>query len=297
MASGKDPTATHSRGGTPARWPLLAPLTLMAIAWLLRLVDVFVLRLDEQLGEIILSKSLGFILVAAYVWWVGRRLNSIGLHGRNLGRALAIGSVITVAAFIIAGVVQLMTLAPGARLTVQAVDPKSGMAGGGAFAVLLVVGNIVNSFMEEGLFRGIMLTHFLQRMRFARANVLQALLFAAWHIVWPLKAFLMGDASAAGAIAQGGSLLLGTFVAGLVYGFLFWRTDSLWTPWIAHFLNNTILNLVQIRTATGELQPPFVMSVVVVVALAFLALGLHRIAGRWKLPYLGPWGSAPQEPA
>lgn len=281
----------EDRHQLPARWPVLAPLVLLGLALLLRLLDIFVLRLDERLGEIILSKSLGFALVVGYTWWVGQRVTEIGLHSRNRGSALTIGAGIAVAAFVIAGVIQVLVLEPGAVLAVAAVDPKTGMAGGSAFAAFLIAGNVINSFMEEGLFRGIMLPHFLQRMRFRTANVLQAALFAAWHLVWPLKAYLTGDASAAGVLAQTGSLLLGAFVAGLVYGYLFWRTDSLWAPWIAHFLNNTTLNLVQIRGTSGELQPAVVMSVVVVIALAFLALAINPIAKQLKLPHLRPWNA------
>lgn len=124
-----------------------------------------------------------------------------------------------------------------------------------------------------------MLTHFLDRMRLWTANVCQAALFAAWHLVWLLKSGLTGDSSAGEAMVQTGSLVLGTFVAGLAYGYLFWRTDSLWTPWIAQFLNNTTLNLVQVREASGELQPTAVMSVVVVVALAFLAFAVAQSRG------------------
>jgi membrane protease YdiL (CAAX protease family) len=271
-------------------------LILLGIALLFRILDIFILRLDERIGEIILSKALGFALVLAYVRWVGRRPDAVGLHGRNAKSAFAIGTGITVAAFILAVIAQIMTLEPGASLAIRAVDPKTGMAGGTGFAALLVVGNIVNSFMEEGLFRGIMLTHFLQRMRFGRANALQALLFSLWHLVWPAKALLSGEASAASAIAQGASLLTGTFVAGLVYGYLFWRTDSLWTPWIAHFLNNSTLNFVQVQGPAGDLQPAFVMSVAVVFALAFLTWAFSLRAGARKLPTLRPWNSAPQGP-
>jgi membrane protease YdiL (CAAX protease family) len=268
---------------------MLAPLALLGIALLLRILDIFVLRLDERLGEIILSKSLGFALVVGYTWWAGQQVAALGLHTRRLSAALAIGAGLTVAAFILAGIVQVLTLEPEAALALHAVDPKTGQAGGGAFAALLIVGNVVNSFMEEGLFRGILLTHFLRRKQFRAANLLQAALFAAWHLVWPLKAYLAGGASLAGIVAQTASLLLGTFVAGLVYGYLFWRTDSLWAPWIAHFLNNTTLNLVQVQSASGELQPAMVMSVVVVVALAFLAFTIEPIARRLQLPRLRPW--------
>ena len=255
-------------------------------------MDIFALRLDERLGEIILSKSLGFALVVGYTWWVGERLAALGMHSRRLLAALSIGGGVTVVAFVIAGVVEVLTLAPNDVMTLVATDPKTGMAGGAGFAAFLVLGNVVNAFMEEGLFRGLMLPHFLQRMRFWTANLLQAALFAAWHLVWPLKAYLTGDASLAGALAQGGLLVLGTFVAGLVYGYLFWRTDSLWAPWAAHFLNNTTLNLMQIRSVSGDLQPPTVMSIVVVVALALLVLVVGPLARRLRLPHLQPWGSS-----
>ena len=53
------------------RWPIFVSLALLAIALLFRLIDIFVLRLDERLGEIILSKVLGFALV---VLWLLRRI-------------------------------------------------------------------------------------------------------------------------------------------------------------------------------------------------------------------------------
>jgi membrane protease YdiL (CAAX protease family) len=274
--------------GPPGRWPV-APLALFGIALLLRLFDLFVLRLDERLGELILSKALGFALVLGYVWWAGRRPAAIGLHGRHLGPAAATGAGLTLLAFAVAGVAQVVALPSGATLTVAAVDPKTGRAGGAGFAAFLLLGNAVNSFMEEALFRGLMLPHFLQRMPFWTANVCQAALFAAWHLVWPLKAVLTGGASAESVVAQTATLLLGTFVAGLVYGYLFWRTDSLWAPWTAHFLNNTALNLVQVGEAGGGLRPAVVLSVVAVVALAVLAVAAAPIASGLRLPRLRPW--------
>ncbi len=274
----------------PRRWPVMVPLVLLCLALILRIIDIFVFRLDDRLGEIILSKSLGFALVAGYTWWVGQRLSAIGLHSRNLGAALAIGAGITIAAFLIATFVQILMLAPGQSLTLRAMDPKTGMTGGPAFAVLLITGNIINSFMEEGLFRGIMLPHFLQRMRFRSANVLQASLFSVWHLVWPIKAYLSGDVSAGGAIAQAGLLLSGAFIAGLVFGCLFWRTSSLWAPMIAHFINNVMHNLLQVQTTSGELEPAVILSIIVVVALAFLAFAIAPLARRLALSDLRPWG-------
>ena len=85
----------HWRQLVPSRWPILAPLALFAIALLFRAVDIFALRLDERLGEIILSKSLGFALVVGYTWWVGEHLAALGIHSRRLLAALSIGGGVT----------------------------------------------------------------------------------------------------------------------------------------------------------------------------------------------------------
>ncbi len=84
-------------------------------------------------------------MVVGYTRWVGQSLSAIGLHRRKQGSALAIGAGLTVAAFLIATGVQMQNLAPGQSLTLQGVDPKTGMTGGAAFAVFLIVGNVINT--------------------------------------------------------------------------------------------------------------------------------------------------------
>ena len=288
---GSDTTTAQQTFGQrlPARWPVVAPLALLALALVLRIVDIYVLRLDERLGEIILSKSFGFALVVGYVLWVGQRMSAIGLHNRHLGSAVVLGAGVTVAAFLIAAIFQHLLLAPGQSLTLRALDPTTGMTGGVAFAALLVAGNVVNSLMEEGLFRGVMLPHFMQRMRFRSANLLQASLFATWHLVWPIKAYLSGDVSVDGAFAQAGVLVSGAFIAGLVFGYLFWRTGSLCAPMTAHFLNNVLHNLLQVQNVGGDLQPAGVLPVVAVIAMGVLVVAVEPLAKWLGLRHLQPW--------
>jgi uncharacterized protein len=263
------------------RWPVLAPFVLLFFAMILRIIDIFVLRLDERLGEIILSKSLGFALVAGYVWWSGQHLSAIGLHSRKVGAALAIGAGLTLTAFAIASIVQILSLAPDQSLTIQIIDTKAGVTGGVTFVVLLIAGNVINSFMEEGLFRGVMLTHFLQRMRFPAANLLQAVLFAAWHVVWPIKNYLSGGISVGEAFTQAAFLLSGAFIAGLVFGYLFWRTASLWAPMAAHFLNNILHGLLQVQNNAGDLQSAVLLPVVAVIAMAILTPAVGPLSSRF----------------
>lgn len=104
-SSGNTTVQRGARATVPQRWPILAPMVLLGIALLLRILDIYVLHLDELLGEIILSKTLGFALVVGYTCWVGESLAAIGLHSRRLTAALAIGAGLTVASFAMAGLV------------------------------------------------------------------------------------------------------------------------------------------------------------------------------------------------
>lgn len=279
---------------------MAAPIALLAAALVLRITDIFVFRLDERIGEIVLSKALGFTLVVAYVWWMGRTLEDIGLHRRRLVPAAMLGAGLTLVAFAVGGLVQQMALGPGERLAVGVVDPTTGTVGGAGLAVLLVTGNAINSFMEEGLFRGLMLTHFLRTMRLRRANLLQAMLFAGWHLVWPAKAYLTGQVTAAAALGEAAMLLAATLLIGLIYGYLTWRTDSLWPAWTAHFLNNTILNLVLVRTDADQIRSPVVVSAIALASLVVLLPAAAVIARRCGLgtlqPWKGPAGNDPEAP-
>jgi membrane protease YdiL (CAAX protease family) len=186
--------------------PFLVPLVLLALALALRIIDVGLLRLDEKWGEAILHKDLGFGLVLLYLWLAGRPVREIGLHGRQVVKAMLISasgiSLLMAAAYGLQWII-LRLGGEQAAITLSAIDPKEGKSGGLAFALWLVLGNLVNSFMEEGLFRGVMMRHFARRMSPWKANWLQALIFAAWHLVGPAKHFLLGKTDLAGAVVEG----------------------------------------------------------------------------------------------
>ena len=92
--------------------PILTGLVLLAIAFVFKWVDTFVLRLDERLGEIILCKTLGFVLVIAFVWACGRKLQDIGLHGRRLGPSLLVGIGVAVIALVASYAVEFVVQLP-----------------------------------------------------------------------------------------------------------------------------------------------------------------------------------------
>lgn len=274
--------------------PILTGLVLMFIALCFKFVDHFVLRLDELLGEIILSKSLGFLLVVLFVWLAGRTLKDIGLHSRSLGMSVWIGVVVTVLAFIVGyGVdysVQLYRQAQPALLF-DAIDSKAGVSGGWFFGAWLVLGNFINSFMEEGLFRGVMIRLFRVRLTFWRANWLQAFLFGLWHLPWVLRYHQMGT------IETTGEILFAVFsnsvpqlLMGVIWGYLFLKTDNLWAPWIAHVLANSVGNLLHITSINGlDTGFPIRMSIYTIAAMLCMFL-VKYLAERNRMSEVKPWG-------
>jgi membrane protease YdiL (CAAX protease family) len=270
--------------------PILAGISLMLIALIFRLTDIFVLRLDERLGEIILSKTLGFGLVLLFVWAIGRKPGSIGFHGRRLSESLLIGVAITVLPFIIAYAVEsivLQQMGQEPRLLFSAVDPKAGVTGGLLFALWLVTGNFINSFMEEGLFRGVMLNLNRMRLSFGKSNWLQALLFGAWHLVWVVKWYQTGVVSTPGEIGMGiVANFLPQICLGLVWGYACLKTDNLWTAWIAHTVTNSTLNLLHVATIDA-MDPGMSIRMTTFSIVSLLMMFLIRYLSRQrKMPEL-----------
>lgn len=286
---------------TTFRKPVLTGILLMLIALVFRLLDIFVFRLDERLGEIILSKALGFGLVVLFVWAVGRRLAAIGFHGRRLGEGLLLGVGITVLPLGLAYAIEWMVLdglGQAPRLLLAAVDPKAGVTGGMLFALWLVGGNFVNSFMEEGLFRGVMLNLNRMRLSAARSVWLQALLFGSWHLVWVVKWIQTGAVSTPGEIGMGVvANFLPQICLGLVWGYAYLKTGNLWTAWIAHTLTNTTLNLLHVATIDAMDPGMSIRMTAFSILSLFMLFVIRSVSRRRDLPGLAVWGELRQTPA
>lgn len=273
--------------------PILTAILLLIIALMFRLMDIFVLRLDERLGEIILSKALGFGVVLAFLWAIGRNPASIGFHSRRLREGLSIAILITVLPFIVAYTVEWMLLEQAGqepRLLFSAIDPKAGVTGAGLFALWLVMGNFINSFMEEGLFRGVMLNLYRMRLSFWKSNGLQALLFGFWHLVWVIKWYQTGIVSTPAEIGLGVvANFLPQICLGLVWGYAYLKTENLWSAWMAHTLTNTTLNLLHIATLDA-VNPGMSIRMTIFSIVSLLMMFLIRyLCNRRKLADLRVW--------
>jgi membrane protease YdiL (CAAX protease family) len=269
--------------------PIIIALAFFLVVVALRSLDAFVLRLDELPDPYIFSRVLGFLLVLGYLWVLRKPIRVIGFHTRNFNKALLIGAFSLLILYTTLYAVQFYRLSIAGetpRLIFGAIDKESGVIGGNFFTLFYLLGQFFNAFMEEAIFRGVILPQLMLRFPFWLANVLQAFLFGLAHLVFPLHSWLSGQALAGEAAAEAGLLLVLTTVGGLVFGYLYYRTDSLWTAVLAHFIDNVIglfFHIQTVRSLNAETD------ILPLASLGFIALVLLAwiVARRSNLPTMG----------
>ena len=79
--------------------PVLTAIVLFFITFLLRTLDIFIFQFDELFGELIVSKSLGFLLIALYLFLSGQSFSRIGLYAHDSVNYLIAGFLFTTIIF------------------------------------------------------------------------------------------------------------------------------------------------------------------------------------------------------
>jgi len=276
--------------------PLQIGIMLFTVILVLRIVEMFYFRLDELWGEVFVSKLLGFLIIIGYLWLAKRKIGDIGLHSAHFLESISIVIVFMTISLAFSyftewiyltrrGLQPSFIIAPISN----SLDAEFAIQGGFLFGLWLIFGNFMNSLMEEGLFRGVMITHFRVRLSFWKANFLQAFLFGIWHIVWPVKSYILGQMSASEAIVFAIGYIFLSAIIGLVWGYLFLKTNNLWAPWFAHTINNSTMNLLHTVTAQG-FDSGFMIRMSVFPFIALMTLFLIKwMAERYQMPNLKRW--------
>ncbi len=273
------------------KMPIVIPLGFVLAIVSLRAFDLFVLRVDWWPDPAIVSKTLGLLLVLGYLRALQHGVDSVGLHTRNGAYAVGIGGLSLLVIFASLYAIEFQALRVDGetpRVVLGVVDPRTGVVVAGALLVCFA-GQILNAFTEECIFRGILLPHFMRRMSFWKANLAQAFLFAVAHLVWPMSSWALGRATLQDALSEAGLLLVFTAVGGLIFGYLYYRTSSLWTPLLAHLIDNSVWLFVHIETPTRSNAEA---DVAIFARVGFLSLVLIAwlVAKPSRIPPLRPWG-------
>lgn len=262
---------THMLKDYSLEKPVISIICVFLICSASRIIDIFILRLDEPpVNEILLSKVLGLIILLTYLRIIHSGFRNIGFNTSHLMKNIFIGGT-----FVFLGLAVIYGSQYG-YLMLKGANPYLAIQHHTLLSIFIsvIAGNIVNALMEEGLFRGAMTTQFVNYVPFWKANAIQAAIFGIWHIVWPIKDFYLGKVNSVGAVAGmcAGEIFI-TFLMGFTMGYLFYTTGSIWTAFTWHFVMNFTQNILVVRSNTYSMESAIMnTSATAVKGIAFIVV-------------------------
>ena len=112
--------------------------------------------------------------------------------------------------------------------------------------------NIINVWMEEGLFRGFYIEYLNTKFDIKKTIFIAAIFFGIWHIVTPFRSLLDGDMNLLSFIVMSIGYVILSGIMGIKWGLLYRMTGSIWMGMADHFFNNCIItNLLHVVSSTG----------------------------------------------
>lgn len=229
------------------------------ICFVLRAVEYFVIKTDQGfLGEAFIHKLVGIALLVLAVWLLKYKWSEIGFRTKGALKGTLLGLGFGLLVYTVAYCVEILILAANnntialsffaASYTTQG---NASMQSGIGFILICIAGNIINVVMEEGVFRGLFMRAAQPKLSFLKACLLSSALFGVWHIIAPLRSAVTGEQSPMGALMTGLMLVITSMLGGIQYVLLYKLTGTLWFSMAAHFVNNTIINLLHVLTPAG----------------------------------------------
>lgn len=229
--------------------PIASCVLVFLICSIARIIEYFFIRTDETiLAENFLHKVFGIIVLALILKSTELSWSRIGFKKansiHNILKGFALGTISFSVAYLIEcillysmnGNVKLSFYTSGFSLNGEAIKQN-----GIIFIILCIAFNIINVWMEEGIFRGLFSNLLEDKMSFRGSMILIALLFGIWHWVMPLRDFIEGNTSIANLLIMGIGYIIISGVMSIKWSILYKITGSLWLGLGDHLFNNIMV--------------------------------------------------------
>ena len=235
-------------------------IIIFTICLIIRTIEVIFIRTDETIfAECFINKVFGIILLFIILHSLNWKWKDIGFKKegmlKNIFKGFLLCSTFYALGFLIEFIILKLQNNPGHieffvtgfSLTGNAVKYT-----GIGFILMCIFFNIINVWMEEGLFRGFYIEYLNKKFNIKKSIFISALLFGLWHIVTPFRNLLDGDMNLASFILMSIGYIVLSGIMGIKWGLLYKMTGSVWMGLAYHFFNNCIItNLVHVVTSTG----------------------------------------------
>ena len=231
------------------RQPILCCTTIFIICSFARLIEYFAIRTDKTiLAENFLHKIFGIIVLAIILHLLHSSWQAIGFKRdgtiANIAKGILLGCFCFTAAYSVECLilysinqdVSLSLYVSGFSLNGDTIKHT-----GILFLVLCILFNIVNVWMEEGIFRGLFMKILAEKLSFTNAALFIALLFGIWHWVMPFRDYAEGNTSFAGLLVMGIGYVLLAGIMSVKWSFLYRITGTLWMGLGDHLFNNVVV--------------------------------------------------------
>ena len=254
-----------------------------------RFVEYFLIETDKTaIGENVLHKAVGIILLALVLKRVNLSWSDIGFHRNGFVSSILKGLLLGSGCFAISyGLELAIFILQGNPAHLEMYISSFSLTGSQIkntdfiFFLLCVLFNVMNVWMEEGVFRGLFMKMFSETKPFMEANYISAFLFGVWHIVMPIRSYINGEMSFAVMVLMGIGYMILAGIMGIKWGLLYRITGNLWAGLGDHLFNNTIatnmLHVVSLKSA-DELQIVRIMAAQIISFAIVLAIHTYRTA-------------------
>lgn len=263
--------------------PMLSCAIIFTVCSFARLIEYFIIRTDETvISENFLHKLFGIILLAIILRSLQSNWESIGFIRNGIISGIVKGFALGGFCFVVAYSIECLILYH-INQNVSLAFYISGFSLNGEtakqdsilFLSLCVVFNLINVWMEEGIFRGLFMKILVPKLSFIRATLLIALLFGTWHWVMPLRDYMDGNTSLPNLLIMGIGYIILAGIMSIKWSVLYRITGALWVGLGDHLFNNVIVTNLLHVISNGEADGMQIIRIMIGQILSFSVVMLY----------------------
>lgn len=265
--------------------PILIVNTLFLICMFGRFFEYFILETDKSiLGENLFHKIFGIFIIWISLKFLHLKYKDIGFTNKNILSNFIKGLLLATICFTISYFIEMFILylqgnTPHLELYISSFQLTGTEIKNTGFLFFLscILFNIINVFMEEGLFRGLFIKILSHKTTFFYANLLSALLFGLWHFVMPFKSYITGEMSFLQMILMSIGYIILSGLMSIKWGLLYKISNNLWIGLSDHLFNNAVAtNMLHVVTNTGNDEMQIIRIIIAQLISFFIVLFIYN---------------------